>query len=250
MQDLNQHLDDWLHARPTSTASAYRATCRQFITQTATQDLAAITPGSVLDWKNTLRRQGFSDQTIINSLSRISRFLDYAIASGLHPGPNPARDQHINRPHSKHKPPQTITLDQINHILQTAGHHTASGARASALILVALAGANPLALRWGSVPNLPPAVRTALQHYAARTKKPADQDTHIFTAWKTSPLWRDKKHPDDPISRAQISSTLGRLGQRAGVPHLSQRTLNATVRHMRRTPRGAALLHNLLHPTQ
>ena len=214
--------------------------------------MAAITPGNVLDWKQSLRRRGSSDQTIINSLSRLARFFDYAVAQGLHPGPNPARHEDIRRPvHPAGLTTPPLTLDQVKHVLRVAGDDTRSGARASALILVALAGADPRRLRWADCPTLPPAVIASLDRYAARTRVPRGDDAFVFVAWRAHAPWRDNdRHA--PISRAQVSSTLARLGSRAGLPQaaLSMRSLGATVRSLRHTPRGAALLDHFLQSHQ
>lgn len=242
----DNRLDAWLQTKPTATAAAYRTTCQQFLAHTRVDDLAAVTPGSILDWKQTLRRQGRSDQTIINALSRVARFFDYAVATGIHPGPNPARNEDISRPSRAHGGTTLpLTLDQITHILRTAGSDTRSGARACALILVTLAGANPIALRWSEATGLPPAVTATLDRYAKLTRIPRDNDAFIFVAWRTNAPWRSKNR-SAPISRAQISNTLSRLGRRAGLPSLSQRILTATVRSLRRTPRGNALFDRFL----
>lgn len=252
MTETTNVLSAWLQAKPPTTAAAYRTTCQQFLTHACNPDLATVTPGNVLDWKQNLRRQGNSDQTIINSLSRLARFFDYAMVQGLHPGPNPARHEDIRRPpHPERAATPPLTLDQIRHILSVAGDDTRGGARATALILVALAGANPRSLRWADCPTLPPAVVASLDCYAARTGVPRGDDAFVFVAWRARAPWRSKNR-HAPISRAQVSSTLVRLGRRAGLVQtsLSLRILTATVRSLRRTPRGAALLDRFLQSYQ
>lgn len=252
MTETTNVLSAWLQSKTPATAAAYRATCQQFLAHARNPDLATITPGNVLDWKQSLRRRGSSDQTIINSLSRLARFFDYAVAQGMHPGPNPARHEDIHRPvHQAGTATPPLTLDQVKHVLRVAGDDTRSGARACALILVALAGADPRSLRWADCPALPPAVVASLDRYAARTHVPRGDDAFVFVAWRAHAPWRSKdRHA--PISRAQVSSTLARLGRRAGLAQatLSLRILAATARSLRHTPRGAALFDHFLQSYQ
>lgn len=241
-------LDAWLQPKHAATAAAYRRTFQQFIAHVSQSPISNINPGDILNWKLGLRQQGRSPQTIANSLSRIACFFDYAVTQGLHPGPNPARAEDITRPRTTRSHIKPLSLEQIEHVLITAGADSSSGARACAIILIALAGAKPGNLRWSAYPTLPPAARVILDRYADLTRVSRDPDDYIFVAWKASAAWR----PHDsraPISRAQISNTLGRLSRRAGLPPnaLSLRTLNAAARHLRRTPRGQAALERLLN---
>ena len=136
MQALVREFTDYLYIEKrhsSHTVDGYRRDISRFVSFNSQASLKSITPSDIREFLLSLHNQGLSSRSIARSLSSLKSFFKYLVAENLI-GENPVET--LETPKIWRKLPKTISLNQVESLLNQPDVDTSLGLRDKAMLEV------------------------------------------------------------------------------------------------------------------